>query len=259
MNIKEVEKEFGVLENKKYICVFDLELTCWDTKDPNFRPKDEMEIIELGILVCDLDLNILHEIQQFVKPVNYPQLSDYCVELTGITQIDVDQFESLEVEIDKLIAFGDLPSPQEFVWACWGSDAFHINAEWQKQTQEEQFFDPRHINIKFHDVKRRGLKRALKSYGIKQVQPVHRALPDAKSALQLMKKMKLDILDCNVSNKKTERQTRLYKQNEMAEKFYKRTGLRVETSLRLLSQLDYDFQKAKNILEILRGDGVLYL
>lgn len=76
------------------LIVLDVEATCWkdDSLPPSMLPRrDESEIIEVG--VCTLDLGTL-EIAGvrsiIVKPVQNPILSDFCTELTGITQAQVD-------------------------------------------------------------------------------------------------------------------------------------------------------------------------
>ena len=70
-----------------YICILDFEATCWDNS------KDH-EIIEFPSVLLKWDddnkITIVDEFQKFVKPKNYPVVSEFCRKLTGITQEIVD-------------------------------------------------------------------------------------------------------------------------------------------------------------------------
>lgn len=50
-----------------------------------------MEIIEIGAVLVERDqLQIIDEFQTFIKPTKNPILTDFCKELTSITQKDID-------------------------------------------------------------------------------------------------------------------------------------------------------------------------
>ena len=69
------------------LLVVDLEATC----DARGFPRAERETIEIGaVLVEPVHLEVVKEFQSFVRPVRHPHLTDYCRELTGIEQHDVD-------------------------------------------------------------------------------------------------------------------------------------------------------------------------
>lgn len=71
-----------------YICVVDFEATCEENNPRNFIH----EIIEFPIVLIDTHtLEIVDSFQEYVKPQLNPKLSDFCVELTGITQEMVDK------------------------------------------------------------------------------------------------------------------------------------------------------------------------
>jgi 3'-5' exoribonuclease 1 len=93
-----------------YIIV-DLESTCWE----NDRSRQN-EIIEIGAVKLDENLNIVSEFQTFVKPKLHPVLSDFCKKLTSIRQEDVDQAPSFK---EALKAFHEWMG--EDYWLCsWG-------------------------------------------------------------------------------------------------------------------------------------------
>lgn len=79
-----------------YLCVLDFEATCW-----NKNPKlDRQEIIEFPSVLYELNSNneiiFISEFSKYVKPVLEPVLSDFCTELTGITQEQVDDANIIE-------------------------------------------------------------------------------------------------------------------------------------------------------------------
>jgi len=74
-----------------YICVLDFEATCWKN---NEHPRSEMEIIEFPSVLYHLNNDKVQKISEFheyVKPTLHPNLSKFCIELTGITQNTVDK------------------------------------------------------------------------------------------------------------------------------------------------------------------------
>lgn len=91
-----------------YVCILDFEALCWEDKRfPN-------EIIEFPSVLLKWEENQLHDIskkkkytirevariQLFVKPAVNPFVSDFCTELTGITQKQVDDGIDLKSAIE---------------------------------------------------------------------------------------------------------------------------------------------------------------
>jgi len=67
-----------------YFLVLDFEATC-DYK----RPLEPQEIIEFPCLKMNArSLEVESTFHRFVRPVAHPQLTPFCIELTGITQGD---------------------------------------------------------------------------------------------------------------------------------------------------------------------------
>ncbi len=66
--------------------IIDLEMTCCDGDEFS---KDDMEIIEIGAVKIGPD-GVLDSFSCFVRPVIHPRLTDFCVDLLGISQSDVD-------------------------------------------------------------------------------------------------------------------------------------------------------------------------
>jgi 3'-5' exoribonuclease 1 len=70
-----------------YYLIVDLEATCSNIGEV---PRNEMEIIEIGAVIQDSrTFEVESEFQTFVRPVRYPLLTRFCIQLTGIEQHDV--------------------------------------------------------------------------------------------------------------------------------------------------------------------------
>ncbi len=68
-----------------YLMCLDFEATCWDGNNTRH------EIIEFPSVVVDCKkLKIINRIEQFVKPKNDIELTDFCKNFTSITQAQVD-------------------------------------------------------------------------------------------------------------------------------------------------------------------------
>lgn len=256
-SFSEAEKNFGKLEDKKFIVVVDLELTCWDGEER--RPMSEMEITEIGAVV--LDANTLEEVSKFsrtVKPIDNPQLSAFCTQLTGITQEEVDNSPNLLESLEELLYSTQLPDPKDFIWAAWGGDARWLRDEINRKTPEGEnpiTFDPRFINIKLLDGRRRGLKTAARSLGVKQELPAHRALPDALTTAEVGRRLNMTSMDAQVSNERTYKQALTHQRVMTVEKFSSRNGgLPHDFVTKLLEKTDWDYQAAKNWLTLFKDN-----
>ena len=51
---EEVIQRFGRLEDKRYLCCIDLEMTCWDTLPDGTADPRQQEIIDIGIVVLEV-------------------------------------------------------------------------------------------------------------------------------------------------------------------------------------------------------------
>lgn len=95
-----------------YYVVLDFEATCSDDKNGDFTINgSNQEIIEFpSVLVNAKTLDIVSRVQSYVKPVVQPRLTQFCTNLTGITQETVDGGVSfpaaLKAHVKWLIACG---------------------------------------------------------------------------------------------------------------------------------------------------------
>lgn len=173
-------------KNNKILFV-DLEITC-DVKN---KPFKEREIIQIGIVEIDtINLEVLRSDEWLVKPKT-SAITEYCTELTGITQNDVDSSPNLG-KVGKSIRhiYG---SVNKF-WYSWGRDNLFTDLECQRN-KVPMIFSPDHVNLsesyrcyKGHDCNI-SLKNALNEMGIKPYGKEHKAVDDAMNTALLWIKM----------------------------------------------------------------------
>ncbi|XP_053318683.1 3'-5' exoribonuclease 1 isoform X2 [Spea bombifrons] len=83
-----------------YICVIDFEATC---EEGNSRDYDH-EIIEFPIVLINTKtLEIEDTFQRYVRPEVNTQLSEFCINLTGITQDVVDKADTFPSVLQRVV------------------------------------------------------------------------------------------------------------------------------------------------------------
>lgn len=175
-----------------YFLIVDLEATC--SNDGNI-PSQEMEIIEIGAVMLNrFTWEIDSEYQQFIKPVRHPLLTDFCTELTTITQQEVDTAPTFPEAIPQFKEWIDFYA--ENIFCSWG------NYDKKQFIQDCEFhnliypFGSEHRNIKkefslyLGDQKKRfGMAQALDYLGIELQGTHHRGIDDARNIAAIYKYM----------------------------------------------------------------------
>lgn len=194
----DAQEENIVLANSKvfgnaqmeYFVVIDFEATC---SSDHSMPKEEVEIIEFGAVLLDkASYYSINSFSEFVKPQVRPKLSQYCRELTTITQEDVDSARSFPEVLESFNSWcKSFPGRKTF--CSWGAyDKNQLMRDCARHGVEYPF-DSEHINVKelFSDKKnykrRYGLKPALKKLKVEFIGTQHRALDDAKNVANILK------------------------------------------------------------------------
>lgn len=171
----------------KYIIV-DLEATCWDEKGHG----NKNEIIEIGAVCINEYKQEESQFSEFVKPTLNPQLSDFCIGLTTITQKDVDAADTFDKVIARFKTWIDLE--EEYILCSWGlydknqfiSDCHlhKLNTSWLEH----------HISLKHQYTEIKGLKRhtgmsgALYMENLKLQGTHHRGIDDARNIAKIFLK-----------------------------------------------------------------------
>ena len=176
----------------KYKLVVDLEATC--CKNNEF-PRYEMEIIEIGAVLLDSENKTVSTFQTFVKPTVHPLLTDFCKELTTITQDQVDTAPSFNIAMTSFLNWVHEYVIVFYDFYSWGDFDKNIIS---RQAKQLNYKNPKldvllsnHFNLKqiFADrngVKPMGVSAALKFKGLKFEGTPHRAKNDAINIAKLI-------------------------------------------------------------------------
>ena len=175
------------LDHENYLIV-DLEATCCDR---GTIQRHEMETIEIGAVMVDaVTLQPVSEFQTFIKPVRFPVLTEFCMNLTSITQDDVENAPNYT---EAVACFSKWFSGYDDIAFCsWGDfDKKQIAQDSRHHGVGFSIGEP-HINIKTRFSEMQCLKKscsmpaALKLAGFELVGTYHRGIDDARNMVDLL-------------------------------------------------------------------------
>ena len=160
--------------------IFDLEATCWENQMLN----REQEIIEIGAVKYTRFGETLGQYQTFIRPTEYPSLSNYCTRLTGIDQDDVQNAPTFGNVIGEFLHWAE-EDGIPLAYCAWGKyDRELLLYECERLGLEDEWLEP-YLNLKqqYRELNRIpgrvGLKSALNRERIEFTGQHHRALDDA--------------------------------------------------------------------------------
>lgn len=168
------------------ILVIDIEATCWEGSPP---PQQENEIIEIGICVIDMTKKQPISKDSILVQPEKSTVSDFCTNLTTLTQTQVDQGVSFANACKML---RDQYNSTQHIWASYG--AYDKN-QFTKQCENRQIkypFNPRHINVKtlfalVHTLPQEvGMASALDLINLPLEGTHHRGMDDAWNIAQIL-------------------------------------------------------------------------
>lgn len=174
------------------VVIFDIEASCEDRK---INPNYNMETIEIGAVKVRQG-SIVDKFETFIKPEYITELTDYCVELTGITYADL---ENAPLFSEAILDFYD------FIYGCdiYSSGDF----DRKKLTQELRekgynsehelamnAIDSSHTDLKKHynnitGKKKKGMPGMADELGIELTGTHHRALSDSLNLTKIYLKL----------------------------------------------------------------------
>jgi 3'-5' exoribonuclease 1 len=178
------------LTKYQHILVVDLEATCCDLQS---IPRHQMETIEIGAVMVDLaTLSIVDEFQTFIKPLRHPILTEFCLQLTSITQTQVDTAPTFPDAIKAWQPW--LSKFDKTIFASWGD---YDRKQLQQDSKHHRIDLPypvsiNHINLKelFSTAqglnKRYGMAQALNLANIELTGTHHRGIDDARNISKLL-------------------------------------------------------------------------
>ena len=145
-----------------------------------------METIEIGLAVIDLSsLRVVDEFQSFVRPILHPVLTDFCRELTTITQSNVDTAPGYAGVALMLDTF--LEAYPNSIWCSWGDyDYKQLQKDAWRLNREPMLKGMLHTNLKkWHwkvfDCRALGLQPAVEMLGLEWEGTYHRGIDDARN------------------------------------------------------------------------------
>ncbi|KAJ3150514.1 3'-5' exoribonuclease 1 [Geranomyces michiganensis] len=215
-NVFEEEEEEGSRPPREqpfdYYLVLDVEATCIETPSGvpfkfGYYPN---EIIEFPVVVIDArtltNAGVFHS---YVRPTVNPTLSDFCKNLTGITQETVDaadDFPTVLARFERWMAqFSTYPFANA-VFVCDG--AFDVRDFLRKQCQHSvinrppyaiRFVDLRRLYVDFYQRTRTNLAGMLSGLGMEFDGREHCGLDDATNIARIVVRMMKDgcLFACN--------------------------------------------------------------
>jgi inhibitor of KinA sporulation pathway (predicted exonuclease) len=126
----------------RFLNVVDVEATCWQGTPP---PGQPFEIIEVGLTIVDvIARERLAKHRILVRPER-STVSEFCTELTGLTQAEVDGGVSFAEACELL---HDEHRADSRVWASWGDYDRKQFARQCAATDVPYPFGSRHVNAK---------------------------------------------------------------------------------------------------------------
>lgn len=167
--------------------ILDLEATCCDNRE---FPRHHMEIIEIGAVAINSDLETISEYSTFIKPIRNPVLTTFCTSLTTITQEQIDTADTFPKASQN---FAQWAAENEIAW--WGSWGDYDYKQFKQDVQYHRVPHPipqNHINLKevFTEnqrlSKKPGLQQAIKLCGMDFQGTAHRGIDDAKNIARIL-------------------------------------------------------------------------
>ncbi|NXI39082.1 ERI2 exoribonuclease, partial [Galbula dea] len=195
-----VEQRFG------YLIIVDFEATCW--RDAGRRGP---EIIEFPAVLLNTSTGeIESEFHTYVQPQEHPILSEFCTELTGITQNQVDEGVPLniclsqflkwivKIQKEKKIMFStdtlnnSTSEAKACIFVTWTDWDLGVCLQYEckrKQLRKPDIFNS-WIDLKatyraFYNRKPKGLNGALQDLGIAFAGREHSGLDDSRNTARL--------------------------------------------------------------------------
>ena len=179
------------MKKRNRILVIDVESTCWES-DKEQR-KNVSEIIEIGIteLVRENGAWEITETQSLpIKPM-FSKVSEFCTELTGWTQAELEKRGMSYVQAVKYLK-SKFDSKNAIV-ACWGKYDDKMFQEMSKMHKTGYPFNNDYLNVKaLYGVKFGkvvGVEQALNDFGMKFEGRPHNGGDDSRNIARLLLKL----------------------------------------------------------------------
>ncbi|XP_006813404.1 ERI1 exoribonuclease 2-like [Saccoglossus kowalevskii] len=195
-----------------YLIVIDFESTCWRDRKTTMQEVIEFPAVLLNTKTGDIESEFHH----YVQPQECPRLSEFCTELTGISQEQVDDGIPLHVCLSQFMRWLRKLTDERNIAYHHGDNSkslctFVTWSDWdlgvclQYETKRKQLRKPHELNSwidlratyrSFYSKKPNGLNGALQDLGIHFAGRQHSGLDDARNTAKLAWRMITD--GCNM-------------------------------------------------------------
>jgi inhibitor of KinA sporulation pathway (predicted exonuclease) len=177
------------MKNLSKFIVIDIEATCWE--DSVFQ-KENSEIIEIGVSLIDFSLKKVIKKRSYLVKNKTSTISDYCTNLTGITQQMIDKDGHDLMRVSKLIRKEF--SPTHISWGAWGNDNEMLLRECDKTKSvfpfNTNFTDISHLySLKKGNSKKWNLSKALTEESLSFIGNKHSGMDDSFNTARLFVKI----------------------------------------------------------------------
>lgn len=81
---------------KPFQCYADFEFTCGNKNVP-------AELLSVGLVICDANYAVQEKFYATIKPLRYPRLNSRCIELTHLTQQEIDASPGSETVLRQVV------------------------------------------------------------------------------------------------------------------------------------------------------------
>jgi inhibitor of KinA sporulation pathway (predicted exonuclease) len=161
-----------------FLVVVDLEASCWLGAPP---PGEQNEIIEIGVCLVSLDTFEVGAARSILVKPTRSQISDFCTELTTLTQAQVD--EGIRFDEACAILRTEYDTPQR-IWTSWGNYDKNMFIGQCANFGVEYPFSPQHFNLKkvyskVYGKRAPGMALTLELLGLPLIGTQHRGGDDA--------------------------------------------------------------------------------
>lgn len=164
--------------------IFDLEATCKEN-DRQFK-KETIEIGAVKVSKVNGELKIVDEFNAFIRPIKNPTLTEFCKNLTKISQEDVDNADLFPSVIQSFKEWINIDEP--YVLCSWGHYDKHqlLNDNKLHGLKDSKWITNHHISLKHQhgeilNKRPMGIQKALKIANMTFEGTHHRGIDDARN------------------------------------------------------------------------------
>lgn len=163
--------------------------------DENINKKYPFEIIQIGAVKLDKNLNVIENFNKFIKPSIYSKINPYITDLTGITTEQLANERPFTLIYDEFINFIENTDSIILIWGTSDIKELYKNTEYHKLNTK--LLPKKFINIQpfvslclgFTTKNLLNLKHAAESLNIPVKDDFHDALIDATYTAEIFKKI----------------------------------------------------------------------